>query len=93
MKCDYSTERWGDDYCMLTDAKVSYEHYCDYCKRDNKKSCRYTSTGRSTSKGDAAMNKTATCPHCGYIGHLVCVSGDIGTYSCDRCHKMFKAFI
>ena len=39
------------------------------------------------------MNKTATCPHCGYIGHLVCVSGDIGTYSCDRCHKMFKSFI
>ncbi len=39
MKCDYSTERWGDDYCMLTDTKVSYDHYCDYCKRDNKKSC------------------------------------------------------
>ncbi len=39
MKCDYSAERWGDDYCMLTDAKVSYDHYCDYCKRDNKKIC------------------------------------------------------
>ena len=39
MKCDYSAERWGDDYCMLTDAKVSYDHYCDYCKRDNKESC------------------------------------------------------
>ena len=58
-----------------------------------RKAARYISTGKSTSKGDAAMNKTATCPHCGYIGHLVCVSGDIGTYSCDRCHKMFKAFI
>ena len=31
-----------------------------------------------------------TCPYCGFWGHLVTKSGDVATYCCERCHKLFK---
>lgn len=32
----------------------------------------------------------ATCPYCGFLGHLVTYSGSTATYCCERCHKLFK---
>lgn len=37
--CDYHVTKWGDYYCALKNAEVSYDQYNDYCKRDNKKTC------------------------------------------------------
>ena len=37
-KCDYSMEKYGDNYCAIKKEWVSYDQYQDFCKRDNRES-------------------------------------------------------
>lgn len=37
--CDYSMEKYGDNYCAIKKEQVSYDQYQDFCKRDNRDSC------------------------------------------------------
>lgn len=87
-KCDYSMEKYGDNYCAIKKEQVSYDQYQDFCKRDNRDSCPIIVSGRRT----IDMEKK-TCPYCGFWGHLVTKSGDVATYCCERCHKLFKVSI
>ena len=38
-KCDYSMEKYGDNYCAIKKERISYDQYQDFCKRDNRESC------------------------------------------------------
>lgn len=38
-KCDFSMEKYGDDYCALKQTRVSYDQYCDYCSRGRREDC------------------------------------------------------
>ena len=38
-KCDYSMEKYGDNYCAIKTEQVSYAQYQAFCMRDNRDSC------------------------------------------------------
>ena len=34
-KCDYSMEKYGDNYCAIKKEQVSYDQYQDFCACNN----------------------------------------------------------